>query len=332
MKDLTIVCVNKNSEKFILQSIKTFLSQDYSNFEILIMDSDSKDRSIDIIKSFNSDIIKVYNLEGNINEKDAFRIGISQINTEYITFMTSTDGYLDNEWFSKAIKILNNDIELSFVFANSARRNEQNKIDKINQEFFLDFQIPEKEYFLPFYLSTQYHVNELNCIWSTTIVKKFINQENNFNNELLYDLFESLENWIVRNGYLGKHINTLANYGRIHSESLTMISQKHSLKEFIKQKNISLQNKRKKILDNLHNMTFFNRNSVVISKVDPRRLFNFYINYYFYKFFYPPSKISKPIYSIHYILSKFKYFFLYFILRNFFKITIRTFNKNKFYR
>ena len=101
MKDLTIVCVNKNSEKFILQSIKTFLSQDYSNFEILIMDSDSKDRSIDIIKSFNSDIIKVYNLEGNINEKDAFRIGISQINTEYITFMTSTDGYLDNEWFSK---------------------------------------------------------------------------------------------------------------------------------------------------------------------------------------------------------------------------------------
>ena len=41
--------------------------------------------------------------------------------------MTTTDGYVDNQWFSTAIYELENDEKLSFVYANSIQRKNNTK-------------------------------------------------------------------------------------------------------------------------------------------------------------------------------------------------------------
>jgi glycosyltransferase involved in cell wall biosynthesis len=332
MKILSIICINKNSGEFIGQSIRSFLAQDFDDFEVLIFDSQSTDNSLEIINKINSNKIKIFNLNSNINHHDAFTAGIKESKSEFITFMTSTDGYVDNEWFSKAIKCLKNDSELAFVFGNSLRRNKDNCLDKVNQPFFSNFEIPEKENFLPFYLATRYHVNELNCIWSTAVVKKFLDDNQVSTGSYLYDLFEILENWSVQNGYLGKHINTLANYGRIHDGSITLKDQQSLNNKLIKDKQFLFKKRDLELFKNLKNMKFYNRKSEIVSNFDENKIFIFYLNYYFYKLFYPPFRKIKPLYSIYYLLNKLINFLRRNITNKIFKIIINIFSKHKFFQ
>ena len=105
----------------------SILSQDYSSFDISITDSTSTDNSIEQIKLINSDKIKIFNVGSDVNHHDAWLHGIKNVETKYITFMTTTDGYVDNQWFSSAISELENDEKLSFVYANSIqRKNDEN--------------------------------------------------------------------------------------------------------------------------------------------------------------------------------------------------------------
>jgi glycosyltransferase involved in cell wall biosynthesis len=332
MKTLSIICINKNSGKFIEKSIRSFLAQDFEDFEVLIFDSQSTDNSLKIISEINSNKIKVFNLNSNVNHHDAFIVGIKESKSEFITFMTSTDGYVDNEWFSKAIKCLKNDSELAFVFGNSLRRNKDNCLDKVNQPFFSNFEIPEKENFLPFYLATRYHVNELNCIWSSAVVKKFLEDSQISTSSYLYDLFEILENWSIQNGYLGKHINTLANYGRMHDCSITLKDQQTLNHTLIKDKQFLLKKRDLEIFKNLKNMKFYNRKSEIVSNFHEKKIFNFYLNYYFYKLFYPPFRKTKPLYSIYYLLNKLINFLRNNITNKIFKIIINILSKSKFFQ
>jgi len=332
MKTLSVVCINKNSGKYIGQSIRSFLSQDFADFDILILDSQSTDNSLEIIRGINSNKVKVFNLNSDVNHHEAFITGIKEAKSEFITLMTSTDGYVDNEWFSKAVNCLKNDKELSFVFANSLRRNKNNCLDKINQPFFSDFTIPEKENFLPFYLATRYHINELNLVISLDVVKKFLEDSQINTDAYLFDLYELLESWIVEHGYLGKHINTLANYGRIHDSSLTSKNLESFNRKFIEGKQLLFKKKEIEIFKNLKNMKFYNRNSEIISNFNEKKIFIFYLNYYFYKLFYPPFRKTKPLYSIYYLLNKIFNFLKNSIIRNLFQIIIKILSKNKFFQ
>ena len=48
---ISIITVTKNSEKFLPQNIKSVKSQKYKNFEHIIVDGNSNDKTIKIINS-----------------------------------------------------------------------------------------------------------------------------------------------------------------------------------------------------------------------------------------------------------------------------------------
>lgn len=336
MIELTVICINKNSEKYIEQTLKSILSQDFLNFKILILDSNSSDRSIEIVKKLNSQKIEVINLNENVNHHTAFLTGIELTKSKFITFMTTTDGYVDNEWFKKGISKLNDDDKLSFVFANSIARDINGNLTSVNQRFFQTFELPSHEYFLPFYLATKYHINELNCIWNTKVVKSVLKKNPEITKSIfdpiVNDLFEFLEFEAISEGFMGKYINTVANYGRIHEDSLTKKIETHYFSKLKKREEILKKKKLllfKKIKNN--NYTFIDKNLKKISSINNIKSYNFYIMYFYYKFFYPPFKTSKPFYSLFYIFDKiysliFKKLLLFvfnifpkFLKKNFFK-------------
>jgi glycosyltransferase involved in cell wall biosynthesis len=294
MTKLTLICPNQDSGIYIKQSIKTFLSQDYNSFNIYIMDSDSKDNSKEIINSFNSNIIKIFDLDRNVDGPNAVLLGIQNTTSDYIAFMTSTDGYVDNQWFGNAIKLLDSDDNLSYVYSNSLNRDLNENISKVNQPFYSKFEIPSHEYFLPFYMATRYHINELNCIWSTPVIKSLINHEY-FKTDKEIDIMEKFEFLAVYEGFMGKHINTFSNYGRVHANSLT---ERNLDKSFLTN---SWRSRMYSLLNiKISNFEFKNRNFKIISRYNKKLSFYFKVSYYFYKLFYPHLKKKKSLFSLYF--------------------------------
>ena len=73
---ISIITVTKNSEKFLLQNILSVKSQNYKNLEHIIVDGNSKDKTINILILIRSiKFVKNYNDKGlyhamNVGIKD----------------------------------------------------------------------------------------------------------------------------------------------------------------------------------------------------------------------------------------------------------------------
>ena len=55
-----------NHQKYVFQSIKSILDQNFKNFEFIIIDNGSSDKSKKIIKSFKNKKIRFFKLKKNI--------------------------------------------------------------------------------------------------------------------------------------------------------------------------------------------------------------------------------------------------------------------------
>lgn len=107
MKKVSIIVPIYNSENFLNFCIDSLLSQTYKNFEILLIDDGSKDKSLEICKKYSqTDFrIKVFHKE-NGGVASARNYGLNHSSGEYILFVDSDD-YID----SSMIEILVNMIE-----------------------------------------------------------------------------------------------------------------------------------------------------------------------------------------------------------------------------
>ena len=90
---ISIITVTKNSEKFLSENILSVKSQNYKNFEHIIVDGNSKDKTIKIIKSYKKNIkfIKNKNDKGLYH---AMNVGIKKSSGDIIGILNSDDIYL----------------------------------------------------------------------------------------------------------------------------------------------------------------------------------------------------------------------------------------------
>ena len=89
----SIITVVKNDEKNIKKTINSVLKQNYKNYEYLIIDGKSTDRTVDNIKRF-----KKFKLVSNKDKGiyDAMNKGIKLSKGEVIVFINSGDTFTKN--------------------------------------------------------------------------------------------------------------------------------------------------------------------------------------------------------------------------------------------
>ena len=135
---VSIITPCYNSEKFISDTIKSVQNQTYSNWEMIIVDDCSQDKTVEIIQNFMDEDSRIHLIPLNKNSgaAKARNVGIEKIAGKYMTFIDA-----DDIWFSDFIK---NSIEtikktgIHFVFSSYKRSNE-------NLEFiYSDFIVPQK--------------------------------------------------------------------------------------------------------------------------------------------------------------------------------------------
>ena len=97
---ISIVMPSYNHGKFISKSIDSILNQTYTNWELLIIDNNSTDETIDVLKKYKSEKrINVFyvNNEGSIGYSR--NIGLNKAKSDYIAFIDS-----DDLWSSTKLK------------------------------------------------------------------------------------------------------------------------------------------------------------------------------------------------------------------------------------
>ena len=82
-----------NAEKYLVRTINFVLAQTYKNFELLLVDDGSKDKSADICKQYAASDARVkYFYKTNGGVSSARNFGIEKATGEYIAFMDDDDG------------------------------------------------------------------------------------------------------------------------------------------------------------------------------------------------------------------------------------------------
>lgn len=124
---ITVVTVCLNAEKTIQKTMESVLSQTYQNIEYIIMDGNSSDRTVKIVKKYQADSrIKL------ISEKDNGLYNAMNKATEvssgsYIIFLNSGDYFHDNFVIADMIPYLDSDI----VFGNVIRIFQNQEVKEI---------------------------------------------------------------------------------------------------------------------------------------------------------------------------------------------------------
>ncbi|WP_370558707.1 glycosyltransferase family 2 protein [Edwardsiella tarda] len=90
---VSIIIPTFNSEKTIRDTIESVLRQSYKNFEIIIIDDSSSDRTVDICKwySLQDKRIKLFINDDNYGAGFSRNSGISQASGRFIAFLDSDD-------------------------------------------------------------------------------------------------------------------------------------------------------------------------------------------------------------------------------------------------
>jgi|TARA_B100001093_G_C26749251_1_gene980353 glycosyltransferase involved in cell wall biosynthesis len=88
---VSILMTCYNASKFIEQSIKSIKNQTYKNWELVIIDDLSTDKTIKIIKKFNDKRIKIFYLKKHIGRTKALNYGLKKISSKLIAILDADD-------------------------------------------------------------------------------------------------------------------------------------------------------------------------------------------------------------------------------------------------
>lgn len=105
-------------EKYIAATVQSVLNQTYEDFELLLVDDESPDQSIEICQQFSDSRIKIIH-QKNRGLAGARNAGIRQAQGEYLAFLDGDDLWLPQK-LEKQVEHLDNSPEVGVSFSRSA--------------------------------------------------------------------------------------------------------------------------------------------------------------------------------------------------------------------
>lgn len=207
---VSIVLPIYNGEAFMRKSIESCIAQTYTNWELLIVDDCSKDKTEQIAKEYEAKDGRIHYFKNEVNLRLPRNLnrGFSLAKGEYLTW-TSDDNYYQPTAIERMVTILNQK-KHEFVFANCYLINEQ-------EEILTQTSIPE---------------DYTHAIWDNNFVGAcFMYTRNVYETVGEYDpeqiLCEDYDYWLrIFARYSVACIEDILYYYRVHENSLTSKNRK----------------------------------------------------------------------------------------------------------
>ena len=129
LPNISVLLPAFNAEKYIKSAIQSILNQSYSNFELIILNDGSSDRTGNVIKSFKDARIIYIKNEQNIGLVNTLNKGLKLAKGKYIARMDADDiSYADR--FSKQYSFLEKNP--SYVICSSSRKDFNDSMTKVH--------------------------------------------------------------------------------------------------------------------------------------------------------------------------------------------------------
>lgn len=178
-----------NGELYIYEAVLSVLSQDFINFEFIIIDDCSTDNTAEIIQGFNDDRIKYFLNKENIGQTKSLNIGIKKSIGKYIARVDADDLFYP-EKLSKQFNYMESHPEIAACGTGSV------KIDDVGEKVGLRIPPVSHDEIIStmLYRSPMIHVSIL-------MRRKCIISLNGYNEK--YPICADYDLWsrLVRNGY-----------------------------------------------------------------------------------------------------------------------------------
>lgn len=211
---ISVVTPSLNHGRFLRQTIESVAAQTFRNFEHIVVDGESTDGTVEILKEF-PHLRWVSERDEHIVE--AYAKGFAMARGRYIVQCCVSDGFLDPNWFRKCVDVLEKDDEVSLVWGFAQNMSEEGDLLNVSfQEFFAD-PPPQKRDCLALWLVSGFPLPEGNyCVRREVIRSRFPDARSNGwwrtcpHLGFMYRFFTE--------GYSPYFIPVVANFGRSHHD------------------------------------------------------------------------------------------------------------------
>lgn len=190
-KLVSIVILTKNpGERFKLVLSKIFI-QDFKNFEVLVIDSGSVDKTLKIAKKYPIKIIQIEPSE--FGHGKTRNLGVKLAKGKYIVFLTHDAIPSNKKWLAEILKPLS-DKKVAAVFGRQLPKEKENTLDKL---FFLTlYGSKEIEWTSGSYTSGDNIFSDAN-----SVIRKELLLDNPYKNGIIVSEDYEWANRIMQKGY-----------------------------------------------------------------------------------------------------------------------------------
>jgi glycosyltransferase involved in cell wall biosynthesis len=131
---ISIIMVTLNAERFLRTALESIVAQSYGSWELVLQDGASSDGTLDVLASFRNPNFKVVS-EPDTGHIDAVYKALKRARGDYFMWFSSSDGFLDKDWFASCADVLDSDPEVSVVWGVPAPATEDGVIGPPHDAF-----------------------------------------------------------------------------------------------------------------------------------------------------------------------------------------------------
>ncbi len=218
MTRVSVIIPSFNLGRFVEQTLDSVVSQDYKDLEVIVVDGVSTDDTLKILKRY--PLVRLIS-EPDSGMMEAMQKGVRASTGDLIMLMPISDGYLDPTWISKCVDYLETHPQTSLCWGLPQYMSEDGVLGDVSYRYWLGRTAPSDVAIFEHWLVTGWHFPESNmCIRRSVVERLFQTIDPSGTMDGLAESIDGFLEFTYRfhtAGYLSGLIQTVANFGRLHS-------------------------------------------------------------------------------------------------------------------